>query len=76
MYVNGVTLNDVKIHVKKYIGVSVSKDTIHRLLKPRHQGSITSKYFKSLVNAIVPPKNNSGERRSHADFYFTSQQIN
>ena len=76
MYSNGVTIKDIKMHVKKSIGLSVSKDTIHRLLKPRRQGSITSKYFKSLVNARVPPKNNSGERRTHVDFHFTSAQIN
>ena len=34
MYTNGVTLRDIASHVKKELNISVSKDTIHRFLKP------------------------------------------
>ena len=62
MYLNGVTLNGITCHVKKELGIEVSRHTIHRLLRPKRTGTTTSKRFKSLINARVPPKNNSGEK--------------
>ena len=76
MYLNGVTLNDITRHVKKELGIEVSRHTIHRLLRPKRTGTTTSKRFKSLINARVPPKNNSGEKRLHPHFHYTCAQIN
>ena len=67
MYLNGVTLNDITRHIKKELGIEVSRHTIRRLLRPKR--TTTSKRFKSLINACVPPKNNSGEKRLHPHFH-------
>ena len=76
MYLNGVTLNDITRHVKKELGIEVSQHTIHHLLRPKRTGTTTSKRFKSLINACVPPKNNSGEKRLHPHFHYMCAQIN
>ena len=76
MYTNGVSLKQISSHVKRTLGIDVSKDTIHRLLKPRRKGTNASKLFKSLVDARVPPKRNSGEKKIHPDFQYTCSQVN
>ena len=76
MYLNGVTLNDITCHVRKELGIEVSRHTIHHLLTPKRTGTNASKRFKCLINACVPPKNNSGEKREHPHFHFMSAQIN
>ena len=76
MYTNGVTLRDIASHVKKELIISVTKDTIHRFLKPNRIGTTASKRFKSYIDARVPPKRNSGEKKVHSDFHYTCSQIN
>ena len=75
MYINGVTLRDISKHVERTLNLTVSPDTIHRLMKPRRQGTITSKLFKSVIDARVPAKRNSGEKKIHEDFHYTSAQV-
>ena len=76
LYTNGVSLKDIQSHVRQSLGLSISKDTVHRLLKPRRQGTRASKYFKSLIDARVTPKRNSGEKKVHKDFHYTCSQVN
>ena len=76
MYTNGVSLKDMASHVKRTLGIDVSVDTIHRLLKPVRNGTTSSKRFKSLINARVPPKKNSGEKKIHPYFHYTNSQVN
>ena len=76
MHSNGVSLKEIVSHVKRKLGISVSRNTIHRLLKPKRAGTHASKRFKSLINARIPPKNNSGEKKVHSDFHYTCTQIN
>ena len=64
MYTNGVTLNDIRKHVIAVLGISVSRDTIHRLMKPPRRLTTASKLYKGLVNARVPPKRNTKEKKT------------
>ena len=59
-----VTLNDIRKHVIAVLGISVSRDTIHRLMKPPRRLTTASKLYKGLVNARVPPKRNTKEKKT------------
>ena len=76
MYTNGVSLKDITIHIKKTLGLTVNKNTVHRLMKPPRRKTSASKRYKSLINARVPPKRNNNEKRTHNDFHFTCSQVN
>ena len=71
MYTNGVTLHGIARHVSQKLGIIIEKDTIHRLLLPHRKKTTASKRFKSLIEAGVPPKQNSSEKRTHPDFHYT-----
>ena len=76
MYNNGVTLQNIVDHVRQKLGISVSRNTIHRLMKAPRQNTIASKRFKGLINARVPPKRNTKEKQTHRHFHYTCAQIN
>ena len=75
MYTNGVCLDDIVKHVEKTLKIYPSRDTIHRLMNPPRKNTIASKYYKSLVNACVPPKRNTKEKQLHPDFHSTCAQV-
>ncbi|XP_057294605.1 uncharacterized protein LOC130623131 [Hydractinia symbiolongicarpus] len=75
MYTNGVTLQDIVRHVKSTLGITVSRNTIHRLMVPPLRKTTSSRRFKNLVDARVPPKRNTMEKRLHPDFHYTSAQV-
>ena len=75
MYTNGVTLHGIARHVSQKLGIKIGKDTIHRLLLPHRKKTTASKRFKSLIEARVPPKQNSSEKKTHPDFHYTSAQV-
>ena len=76
MYTNGVSLRDIVQHVKKTLGITVNKDTIHNLMHPPRRKTKASKRYKCLIHARVPPKRNSKEKKTHIDFHFTCSQVN
>ena len=76
MYTNGVSLKDIVQHVKKTLGITVSKNTVHRLMQPPRRKTIASKRYLGLIPARVPPKRNSNEKKEHIDFHFTCSQVN
>ena len=76
MYMNGITLAEIKRHVETKFGIKISRSTIHRVMRPRRHGTGASERFKSLLNACIPPKNNSGDRSIHPDFHYTCSQVN
>ena len=76
MYTNGVSLRDIVKHVKDTLGIDLSKDTIHRLMQPPRKQTCASKNYKSLVNARVPLKRNSKEKKVHPHFQYTCSQVN
>ena len=75
MYTNGVTLQDICNHVKMRLGITISRNTVHRLMLPHRKNTTAGKRYKGLVNARVPPKKNSGEKKRHPDFHFTCAQV-
>ena len=76
MYTNGVILKDITRHIKKTLGLTVDKYTVHGLMKPPRRKTSASKRFKNLINACVPPKRNNNEKQTHNDFHFTCSQVN
>ena len=72
---NGVTLMDIVRHVKKSLGVTVSKHTVHRLMRPSRRKTVSSKRFKCYIDARVPPKRNTATK-PNADFHYTCTQVN
>ena len=76
MYTNGVSLQQIVDHVFKTLRVKVSRSTIRRLCLPSRKNTINGRRHKGLVNARIPPKNNSGERQTHPHFHYTASQIN
>ncbi|XP_057306068.1 uncharacterized protein LOC130644463 [Hydractinia symbiolongicarpus] len=75
MYTNGLSLNDIVMHVKKTLGITVSRHTIHRLMLPPRKKNTASKNYKCLIDARVPPKRNTKEKKTHDDFHFTCGQV-
>ena len=75
IYTNGVTLNNISTHVKNQLNLDVDENTIARLMEPPRKKTRSSKYYKSLIKARVPPKRNSKERREHNHFHYTSSQV-
>ena len=76
MYTNGVSLQNIVDHVKKTLGITISRNTVHRTMNPPRKNSTISDRYKSLINARVPPKRNTKEKTTHADFHYTSAQVN
>ncbi|XP_057299687.1 uncharacterized protein LOC130630278 isoform X2 [Hydractinia symbiolongicarpus] len=76
MYTNGVSLKDIVSHIKSTLGLNVSKSAVHYLMRPRRKKTTSSKRHKSLVDARVPPKRNTGEKKIHEDFHFSCSQVN
>ena len=68
MYMNGVTLQQMSNHLFQKTNIRVSRSTISRFFHSRRKCTINSKRFKSLINARVPPKNNSGVKKANPDF--------
>jgi len=61
MYTN-VLLQDIVNHVKKTLGITATRNTIHRLMKPLRKNTTSGRLFKSLVNARIPSKRNTKEK--------------
>ena len=76
MYTNGVTLENIVNHVKRTLGIALSRDTVHRTMNPPRKNTHASKRYKGLINARVPPKRNTKEKKTHPDFHYTSAQVN
>ena len=76
MYTNGVRLKDICAHIKKTLGISVCKDTVHRLLLPPWKKTLQARRYKGLISARVPPKRNTKEKITHTDFHYTCCQVN
>ena len=76
MYTNGVTLAEIARHVKNELGISISRHTVHRLMYPPRRKSISSKLYKGLIKARVPPKRNTKEKKVHEDFHYSCAQVN
>ena len=52
MHTHTNTHADTNACVKKELGIEVSRQTIHRLLRPKRTGTTTSKRFKSLIMPV------------------------
>ena len=76
MYTNGVTLKNIVDFLRREKNIKTNKHTVHRLMNPMRKGTSSSKRFKSLINARIPPKNNGGEKMVHSDFHYTCVQVN
>ena len=76
MYTNGVTLKDMKSHIKQKFNLTVSTDTVHRWLLPVRKNTTAGKRFKGPIKAKISPKRNSGERKTQPDFHYTVAQVN
>ena len=77
-YSHGVTLAAIRSHVLREIPAlkKISVHTIHRLLLPPNKNRNASKRYKSLVEAKRPPKRNDLTSKIHADFHYSSAQVN
>ena len=69
-------MQDMVDHLKRTLGITVSRDYVHRLLEAPRKQTTASKRFKGLVNARVPPKRNTKEKITHVDFHYTCAQVN
>ena len=77
-YSHGVTLAAIRSHVLREIPAlkKISVHTVHRLLLPPNKNRNASKRYKSLVEAKRPPKRNDLTSKIHADFHYSSAQVN
>ena len=76
MYTNGVSLQNIVDHVYRTLGISISRNTVHRTMTPPRKSSNASVRYKGQINARVPPKRNTKEKITHRDFHYTSAQVN
>ena len=53
----------------------MSRKAVHYLLNPPRKGTMSSKRYKGFIQARVPPKRNTKEKKEHPDFHFTSAQV-
>eukprot|EP00111_Clytia_hemisphaerica_P009455 TCONS_00027736-protein len=56
-------------------GISMRRKAVHYLLNPPRKGTMSSKRYKGFIQARVPPKRNTKEKKEHPDFHFTSVQV-
>ena len=75
MYLNGVSLKDIRSHVRKNLKIDISRSAIHNLMVPPRKKTRNSIRYKSLINARVPPKRNENVKFQNSNFHFTCAQV-
>jgi len=45
MYLNGVSLQDIVNHVRRNLGIVVSRSTVHHLMKPPREKTLNSRRY-------------------------------
>lgn len=45
-----------ELHIKKTLGITISKNTVHGLMQPLRKNTVSSKQFKGLIDACVLSK--------------------
>ena len=70
----GVSIPQIRAHVREKLGIEVSDTVLRRLLIPPHKGRRSARNYKSLINAKVAAKNNSGRHDKTGDAHFAAAQ--
>ena len=76
-YALGVSLQQIADEVVRKVPElkSISRNTIHRLMRPPHEKHCNAKRFKSLVDAKVPPKRNDLNPKEHGDTHYCRASV-
>jgi len=69
MYTNGVSLQDIVNHVKKTLGITVTRNTIHRLMKPPRKKILHLEDFLSLWLMQGSLQNEIQKKRLHTQTF-------
>ena len=66
----------LKLHVKQTLGITISKDTAHRLVQPPRQNTVSSKQFNGFTYIPLAYSAKIAMKKVHEVFYYTLREFN